>query len=159
MDIPGVFQGPILKMVEAQIKPIAKNIAANIEAMLAQAGEQQAISHFELSMLIKHEDNTAKGWIKHKDKNLYTIDMLPYIVNTYTQCYNNLPDMLRGFVDKEMGGDSISEIVCKLLEESPVLVEYNEDDELIAFRLEENQKYPLKQADFIGYVKKSFGWE
>ena len=159
MPIPEILKGPLMKMVTAQITPVAKSIAANIEAILAQAGEAKGISPFELNMFIKHEANTARGIIKQQDKELFTVDMLPYIVDVYNQCYNNLPEFGRNFVDKEMGNDSIATIICKLLEESPIIVEYNEDDELVPHRLEGDTKHPLKQEDFIQYVKEFFGWE
>lgn len=145
MELPNFIKDKI----KSSVYQIQNNFNIIIDSTLQAIGEQKGLPGFDLELVITKVKDEAEGTVYFQGKEVETVDVVGVLTELFEQELGHLPKPVRAMVNKMMGGDSIEDIVLKMLESGDLKAKYNEEDEIISYKMVEGKEELLDLAEFI----------
>lgn len=152
-----MLEGFKKQAIEETVKMIApgilKNILKSFEALIDETARKNDLPPFNLHVKIERKDNEVVAIVCWEDIELDTFSLMEMIEETFNQSLAKVPKMFRPMLDNMMDGLSVNEIVLKHLEDCFLILRFNENDELITYKVQDTEETLLDWMEFITNVK------
>jgi hypothetical protein len=152
-----MLEGLKKQAIDAGIKQLAPGVVQNIfdsfEALMDETGSKNDLSPYLLHVKIDREDQNVLAVVYWEDISLKTISLVKMIEDVFNQSMAKVPKMLHPMATKMMQGMSVTEIVLKHLEEYSIILRFDEEDELVSYKVEGEEETLLDWMEFITTVK------
>lgn len=152
-----MFEGLKQQAVEAGLKQLAPEVINNIfnsfEALIDETGSKNDLSPYMLHVKIEREDQNVLAVVYWEDINLETISLIGMIEKTFNQSLAKVPKMFQPMGTRMMQGMSVTEIVLKNLEDHFIILRFDEEDELVSYKVKDGEETLLDWMEFIANAK------
>jgi hypothetical protein len=143
--------------INALIKQLAPGILDNImksfEALIDETASKNDMSPYFIHVKIERQEKEVLAVVLWEDIVLDTFSLMEMIEETFNQSFAKVPQMMRPTLDGMMDGLSVDEIVLKHLEDCFLILRFNDEDELISYKVQGDQETLLDWMEFIANVK------
>ena len=137
-----------------QLAPgVIKNIFDSFEALIDETGSKNDLSPYLLHVKIEREDQNVLAVVCWEDIKLETVSLVKMIEDVFNQSMAKVPKMMHPMATKMMQGMSVTEIVLKHLEEYSVILRFDEEDELVSYKVQGEEETLLDWMEFIVNAK------
>lgn len=152
-----MLEGLKQQAIEAAMKQLGPEVVNNIfdsfEALIDETGAKNDLSPYLLHVKIKREDENILAVVYKEEVSLETIPLIGMIEETFNQSLAKVPKMFQGMGTKLMQGMSVTEIVLKNLEDCFIILRFDEEDELVSYKVQEGKETLLDWMEFIANAK------
>lgn len=144
-------------LIEQQLKVmgpgIANNILKSFETLIDETSQKEDLPPFELCITIQRKEQEVIAIVYWEDISLREIDIMGSILEIFEQSMANVPAIARPWIDKMMKGQTVEDIILDLLNDCSLLLKFDDDDELITYKVQDNQHTLIDWAEFIANIK------
>jgi hypothetical protein len=152
-----MLEGLKQQAIEGVMKQLAPGVVNNIfnsfEALIDETGSKNDLSPYLLHVKIEREDQNVLAVVYWGDINLETISLIGMIEETFNQSLAKVPKMFQPMATKMMQGMSVTEIVLKNLEDYFIILRFDEEDELVSYKVQDEEETLLDWMEFIANAK------
>lgn len=132
---------------------VIDNIFRSFEALIDETGSNNDLSPYFLHVEIVREDKEVLANVYWEDIILATHSLIEMIEETFNQSMKNVPEMFLPMATKMMQGLSVTEIVLNNLEDSYIILRFDENDDLVSYKVQDDKEELLDWMEFIANVK------
>jgi len=144
-----MMNGFMLQVIKGATGKIEQNLNQILDSTLQGIAELKELPGYELELLVKLTDGVAEGGVYFRGDLVDTIDAVGLIEEVFEEQLKLIPAIAKKQVMKMMGGDSVEGLVLKLLESGSLKSKYDENDEIISYKIIEGKEELLDVAEFI----------
>lgn len=147
-----MFKEMIIGKIKESAKKIEGNLNRLIDTSLQAIAESKDIPGYDLELLVVEENGVAEGCVYFNGEQVDKIDVVGMLKDLFDAEMANIPKVGQMALTKMMGGDSIDGLIMKLLQSGQLKCKYNEDDEIVSYKIIDGKEELLDISEFISSI-------